>query len=284
MTSPGPLSESLELAASAISAAKPGWGVFAHATIDSTSLEARRLLAASRERSPFIVLADHQSAGRGRTGTQWEAPPAVAFLGTVAFSAGRDFAKTLWPLRIAIACAEALELAGGLPLDLKWPNDLLSGGRKVGGILLEDHGDGWILAGVGVNLLQSPNQLPPVPEGFPTPTSVAIELSGMAPSRDELIVALCERLIAAFETPLPDALVTPSFKKRWYGEGARVRSRPGEREVSGTAVDIDADGYMILRDDAGTLHRISNPVEVVASPRETGERVRLLRADEGGGT
>ncbi|MDX2175344.1 MAG: biotin--[acetyl-CoA-carboxylase] ligase [Candidatus Sumerlaeia bacterium] len=261
------LSEPLDLAARAVAAARPHWEVLAHAEIDSTSAEARRLIDAAPGRPPFLVLADLQTSGRGRTGTRWESGAGLSFLGTACARAVDAGPRSLWPLRIAVACAEALELGALLPVGLKWPNDLLVGGRKLGGILMEDLGGGWIAAGVGVNLLQSSEQLPTVPAGFPQPTSLAVELGEMLPPREAVVVALCERLIDAFEHALPAPLALGAFKKRWCSPGARVRERPGERQLSGTAIDIDEEGFLLVRGDDGAIHRVSTPVELADAPR-----------------
>ena len=109
----------------------PWRSVDGHATLDSTNLEA------ARRPDPWrVVVADHQSAGRGRMARQWEAPPAAS----VAVSVVLPMAGAEWgwlPLLTGMAMAQALEQVAGVPARLKWPNDVLVDGAKICGVLCE---------------------------------------------------------------------------------------------------------------------------------------------------
>ena len=109
----------------------PWRSVDGHATLDSTNLEA------ARRPDPWrVVVADHQSAGRGRMARHWEAPPAAS----VAVSVVLPMAGAEWgwlPLLTGMAMAQALEQVAGVPARLKWPNDVLVDGAKICGVLCE---------------------------------------------------------------------------------------------------------------------------------------------------
>src|SRR5919199_4160263 len=124
----------------------------------STQDLARAALAVG-EREGLAVLTDFQHAGRGRRGTSWVAPAEQALLLTVVLPADPPPA-TLAPLAAGVALADALEAGAGVPVDLKWPNDLLVGTAKLGGILVERPPERCVLVGIGINVAQQVADLP----------------------------------------------------------------------------------------------------------------------------
>lgn len=112
-------------------------------TVGSTQDEARRRF----ERSPLLVTADHQTGGRGRSGRTWE-PAARAVAASLAFRPG--WRESAWPVLPLVAGLAAREAAGD-EVRLKWPNDLVVAGRKVGGVLSEA-AEGVVVIGLGLNL------------------------------------------------------------------------------------------------------------------------------------
>lgn len=130
------------------------------AVTDSTSARARELLAQGR-RAPFAVVAERQTAGRGRRGNVWESPPGNLYV-TFALPppAATLAGMALAPLKAAVCCARAVQALLGVRLTVKWPNDLLFAGRKVGGLLCETSasGDaaGELLVGLGLNTAVAP--------------------------------------------------------------------------------------------------------------------------------
>jgi biotin-[acetyl-CoA-carboxylase] ligase BirA-like protein len=130
-------------------------------TIDSTSSEAARLLEKGEVMPPFCVVAAEQSGGRGRRGRQWSSPPGNIYLTLVWQTAAflpQELGKV--PLVTAVLLAEWIQQALGLRITLKWPNDLLFGGKKIGGILCEsvqsDKDVTAFMVGIGLNVLMCP--------------------------------------------------------------------------------------------------------------------------------
>lgn len=136
-----------------------GLKLFAFAELDSTSTKAQALLDSGAATAPFAVRADRQTAGRGRRGTHWDSAAGNLYLTVVL--APTDFAEqALAPLKAAALVVAYVAQATGLQLTLKWPNDLLFAGKKVGGLLLETSlrgtAQGAVLVGIGLNLASAP--------------------------------------------------------------------------------------------------------------------------------
>jgi BirA family biotin operon repressor/biotin-[acetyl-CoA-carboxylase] ligase len=181
------------------------------AEVDSTMSAARNLPVGD------AVVADHQTAGRGRLGRRWEGPPGSGLF--VTFVLAFD---PLAVFRSGIAASEAC----GPGLRLKWPNDLMLGGRKVGGVLGEAHG-GRVLVGIGLNLTWAPPGAAKLGE-----------------DRDVLLDRLAP-LIERWSAEDPAAVV-----KRWCSLsetlGQRVRVElPGET-FEGIAEKVALDGALIV--------------------------------------
>lgn len=134
----------------------PDWSIFLHETIDSTSAGALRSLGAETA-TPFVVIAERQTAGRGRRGRQWESPFAenIYYSLVVRLETGARALEGL-SLVVGLAVLNTFRSLGVMEAGLKWPNDLLIGGRKVAGILLELIGDPagvcHVVIGIGINV------------------------------------------------------------------------------------------------------------------------------------
>lgn len=164
-----------------------------------------------------VVLADHQTAGRGRLAHRWETPPGTALLVSFVLEP-----NPLLSLTAGVAAAEAC----GSGVRLKWPNDLLLGGRKVGGILVEATPTKAI-CGIGINLTWAP-------EG-------AAQLDQ---PRDQVL----ERLRQAIErwTSATPADVLTRWRQLSDTIGKRVRVQLPDRVIEGIAGDIDASGNLVV--------------------------------------
>jgi BirA family biotin operon repressor/biotin-[acetyl-CoA-carboxylase] ligase len=164
-----------------------------------------------------VVVADHQTAGRGRSSHAWEAPPGTALL--VSFVLAPN---PLLSLAAGVAAAEAC----GRGVRLKWPNDLLLDGRKVGGILVEVS-PARAICGIGINLTSAP-------EG-------AVHL-------DEPGDQLLERLRPAIArwSSAPAASLLARWRELSDTLGKKVRVELPDRVVEGTADDIDASGALVV--------------------------------------
>jgi BirA family transcriptional regulator, biotin operon repressor / biotin---[acetyl-CoA-carboxylase] ligase len=181
----------------------------------STQDVARRLPVGS------AVVADHQTAGRGRRGRAWEAPAGTALLASFVLPF-----HPLGSLAAGVAAAEAC--AAGVRL--KWPNDLLLGGAKVGGILVEV-ADVRAIVGVGLNLTAAP-----------------AGAARLERDRDQLLERLAEELERWFAES-PEAVLA-AWRERADTLGRRVRAvlgQGGERDVvEGVAEDVAADGALLI--------------------------------------
>jgi BirA family transcriptional regulator, biotin operon repressor / biotin---[acetyl-CoA-carboxylase] ligase len=143
-----------------------------------------------------VAVADEQTEGRGRLGRQWLAPAGTSLLVSVLLRPGLEPAR-LPELSLVAgrACAEAIAEVAGIETEVRFPNDVLVGGRKVAGILAEAS-EGRVVLGVGVNVSQAAGELP---SDARTPaTSVLLE-TGREVDRAELLVALLERLECRYD-------------------------------------------------------------------------------------
>ena len=259
--------------------------------LDSTN---RYLLSEARTGAAegLVVVADHQSAGRGRLGRRWEAPPAANLLVSVLLRPRLPIqARHLASAVVALAAADACAALAAVTVDIKWPNDLLVGGRKLAGVLAEaDVGaDGLppIVVGIGINVAwppASPGEGPThVGTGpgsgqavaaqseaapSPAPAQRAAGEPEIAESATSLVresgrvvdrARLLSRLLSGLE-PRVAALASPEGRKGQAADlrnrcttiGARVRVETAAQTFTGTAVDVTVEGHLVVDvDDQG---------------------------------
>ena len=178
---------------------------------DSTNTRARELALAGAPHGT-LVTAREQSAGRGRQGRTWTAPAGRALLCSVVV---RD-PPALLSLLAGVAVAEAV----GPEAMLKWPNDVLLGGRKVAGILVEGRPqEGWGVVGVGINVAVRPGELPP--ELADRAGTLGLEADAIEPVLDRLLTALARWLAAPMRCWRPCEPVTRCLVRRSPGPAAR---------------------------------------------------------------
>lgn len=203
-----------------------------------------------------VVLADHQSEGRGRLGRRWESPPGANVMLSVLLRPRMRIERV--PL-VCLAAAVAVAEACGGGCAIKWPNDVLApDGRKLAGILAEAEGDGsgWarhVIVGIGVNANAAPE--------LPTATRLSAVL-GRPVDRDalaEAVVSGVMRWVGALECGTVGVLA------RWRELSCTLGHRVRVGGVEGVAVDLDLDGALRVRDDEGTERRVvAGDVEMVA--------------------
>jgi BirA family transcriptional regulator, biotin operon repressor / biotin---[acetyl-CoA-carboxylase] ligase len=217
--------------------------------VPSTGSTNDDLVAAARDGAPdgTVLVADHQTGGRGRQARRWEAPPGSSLLVSILLRPTLDPARLhLLTTAVAVAAAEAVEEATGVAVQLKWPNDLVVDDRKLAGILAEGVWDGdhldAVVVGLGLNVAWG--------GGFPA------HLAGLSVALDQLTDIDVERadLLAALLLRL-DALVADidggDLLDRWraraatLGRQVRVVLVSGEA-VEGTAVDLTPDGHLLV--------------------------------------
>jgi BirA family biotin operon repressor/biotin-[acetyl-CoA-carboxylase] ligase len=208
---------------------------------DSTNERARALAAAGAPHGT-LVTTDEQSAGRGRQGRTWSAPPKSAVLMSVVL---RELSETL-PLAAAVAVSEALPVEARI----KWPNDVWIDSRKVAGILVEARPqEGWAVLGIGLNVTTE--------EFLPELHATSLRLSGAPLSVDESLAAL----VASLRTWLPRSTeeILAAWRARDALLGRTVRWADGGKE--GTAAGVDDSGALIVETvdgrvtlEAGEVH------------------------------
>jgi BirA family transcriptional regulator, biotin operon repressor / biotin---[acetyl-CoA-carboxylase] ligase len=202
---------------------------------DSTNERARELAAAGAPHGT-LVTADEQSAGRGRQGRAWTAPPKSAVLMSVVL---RELSETL-PLAAAVAVCEALPLE----TRIKWPNDVWIDGRKVAGILAEARPqEGWAVLGIGLNV--TTEAFPPALEE----TATSLQLAGTTLSVDEALAAVVAALDEWLARPAEEVLA--AWRGRDALRGRPVRWENGSKE--GTAAGIDSSGALVVDTAAGQV-------------------------------
>ncbi|MFF8635867.1 biotin--[acetyl-CoA-carboxylase] ligase [Streptomyces pilosus] len=224
----------------------------------STNSDLVARAAAGEAAEGAVLVAEEQTAGRGRLDRQWSAPARSGLFFSVLLTP-REVPVDRWgwlPLLTGVAVATGLSRAAGVDTALKWPNDVLvtvgGGERKAGGILAEGAGEGGVVVGVGINVSLRADELP-------VPTAGSLALAGaVSTDRDPLLRGMLRAL------------------EEWYGRwraaggdagacglqetyaagcatlGRTVRAElPGDRALVGEAVAVDGDGRLVLATAAG---------------------------------
>ena len=196
-----------------------------------------------------IATTDHQTAGRGRLGRRWVEAPGTAVLVSVLLRppAGRSAPEL--SLVAALATALTVEDVADLSAQIKWPNDVMLNRRKVAGILAELKGDAVVL-GIGVNVNQTREQLPPETETKVAPGSLRT-IDGRVRDREEVLETLLGRLDRAYREWRTDGLegLYDDIGSRDFLRGRRVTVDGAQ----GTADRIERDGGLAVATASGRL-------------------------------
>jgi BirA family transcriptional regulator, biotin operon repressor / biotin---[acetyl-CoA-carboxylase] ligase len=205
-----------------------------HRVTDSTNERARALAAAGAPHGT-LVTAGEQTAGRGRQGREWVAPPGSAVLMSLVL---HDATQSL-PLAAAVAVCEALPVEAAI----KWPNDIWIERRKVAGILVEARPqEGWAVLGIGVNVAAAP----PLEHVTSLDSAVGVE---------ELLGRLLVSLERWLDAPLPDVLAAWRSRDALLGRPVRWQNGSGKGagiDEAGALLVDTASGRVAL--DAGEVH------------------------------
>jgi BirA family biotin operon repressor/biotin-[acetyl-CoA-carboxylase] ligase len=224
-------------------------------TTDSTNTDA---LNAGRGDAPngSVYFADEQLLGRGRGNHGWHSPPGQGLYVSVLLRpewAARRMA--LLPLAAGLAAASAVKAAAGLTIDLRWPNDLLIGPRKVGGILVEAKTEGdrvaFAVVGIGINVHQT--EFDP---GLSTAgTSLGLETTRPV-SRQALLIELLLQL-AEENRALLDPAAAETIPARLEASSTWVRDKRvevhGPQACTGVTEGLDAHGFLLVRTTTGLV-------------------------------
>ncbi len=245
-------------------AAFPG---FALLRLDETAStqDVVRLAARSGAAAGCTCVAGAQSAGRGRHDRGWTAPPGSALLCSILVRVDHPHLGGV-PIAAGLAARAAIAASCGHESRLKWPNDLVSDGRKLAGILCEvEPGAGApgtaVVIGIGVNLS--------VPSFPPDVAGVSLhELTGDPPSAAALLTALLPELSDRLDRLARGGV--PGLRTEWMshaaGIGAAVTAASATGTVSGIAEGVDDDGALLLRAGEGLVRVLAGDVHIGLRP------------------
>jgi BirA family biotin operon repressor/biotin-[acetyl-CoA-carboxylase] ligase len=214
------------------------------------SCESTQLLVDTSLPEGALVVADHQTAGRGRLGRTWEAPAGTALLFSVLLKPPPERHAPELSLLAGIAVADALERTLGLSVQIKWPNDVMLRRQKIAGCLAEAR-DGSVVLGIGVNVEQTTGELPPTAGSIRT-------LTGRGWDREELLEMLLDDLGSRYT-----AWRAGGLDAVFDGLGPRDFLRGRQVTVNGTS------GVAMMIDRKGRLEIAAGHGEVVTM--ESGE-------------
>ena len=218
----------------------------------------------------LVIVAEQQSAGRGRRDRHWESPPRAGLTLSVLLRPGRPNAERGWtaapvgaygwlPLLAGVALMEAVQRVAVLDAGLKWPNDLIVGGGKCAGILAEATDDA-VVVGIGLNVSTRAEELPTT-TGLP---ATSLKLAGAeASDRDPLLRSLLRGLASWYagwrqadgDPELSGLLAAYRRGCTTIGRSVRILL-PGGSTLDGDASGVDADGQLVVRTADGIEHRV----------------------------
>jgi BirA family biotin operon repressor/biotin-[acetyl-CoA-carboxylase] ligase len=232
-----------------------GKRVFHFFKTDSTNRVAMELGYAG-EPEGTVVLAEAQTAGRGRAGRTWHSERGTGLYFTVLLRPRLSPAQApLLTMLAGVSAHKAIAAQSGLVPELKWPNDLLLNGKKVGGILTEMHAEPnvvrFVIVGIGINVNQ---------EKFPQElSSIATSLrkeSGRASYRLELLVKLLMQFESDYNRFLregPSFVVERFQSVSSFAKGRRVRVDTGAESYVGTTAGLSGEGLLLVEKDKGPI-------------------------------
>jgi BirA family biotin operon repressor/biotin-[acetyl-CoA-carboxylase] ligase len=246
-----------------------GWDVRRYATVTSTMDVAAELIADGPLAGPTVIVADHQTAGRGRADRTWRSTPGAALQMTAVMALPLP-AQRLGPLPLLVGCvvADSLEaLDSSLGLALKWPNDVLLAGRKVAGILVVSRSAGPVTTvhvGIGISILD-----PSGPDGGKTGLDHLVGPDGVEPVRERLLHGILDGLTRVSGELRSDggAAGLVRWRRRAILLGERVMVVDAGREQTGILVGVDQSGALRLQTDDGST------ITVVAGDLTRGPRL-----------
>jgi BirA family biotin operon repressor/biotin-[acetyl-CoA-carboxylase] ligase len=255
----------LQALQSALSSTIFGGRIHLAAVTESTNSDA---MMGGRGGAPHgsVWLAEEQTAGRGRGGHQWHSSAGAGLYVSVLLRPQFAVSRLpLLPLAAGLAAADAVQRAANVSVDLRWPNDLLIGPRKVGGILVESAA-GFAVTGIGINVHQLQ-----FPDGLDTPgTSLDVE-TGARISREPLLIALLGALEREF-TSLADDSAAAQIPARLARASTWISGRAvevhGPQACTGVTAGLDEKGFLRVETAGGLVTVQTGGIRAVA-PRST---------------
>ncbi len=235
-------------------------------TIGSTNTLAVELVSKAKCKLPLLVLADEQTAGRGRELNPWWSNE-----GSITFSLAVDRStltiqpQSLYSLGVGCTLLSALKsIVESSDLALKWPNDVMLRGRKVAGILIETAGTSAsaLIIGIGINLNTDLRLAPSDVQSRATSVS---SILGKQVSATKFLVDLLANLANLFSDDNHAVSILDQYRHANFLVGKLIRIRQGLQLFTGTCMDIDDSGAIVLQTDDGTIALASGTVELFGS-------------------
>ena len=223
----------------------------------SSTMDVLHGLAGEGAEAGTAVIAGEQFEGRGSRGRVWHSPPGGLWL-SVLFRPSTVAGLEVTSLRVGLAVADAIEANTGRPIALKWPNDIMLDGRKLGGVLCEARwqGDtlGWITVGVGVNVRNRvPDELAEV--------AVSLAEEQVQASADDLV----EPIVATLRNLDLSAGQLSETEMALFARRDWLRGRSVTDPITGTVIGIHPDGALLVRPSEGPdIALRTGPVELAA--------------------
>lgn len=216
--------------------------VFEFDTIDSTNNEAKRMLEKDSCSCPFVIVANGQTAGRGRQGKNFYSPQNTGIYMTVVFEIESNTDITFFTSAAAVAVAEAIENSSNITTEIKWVNDIYSGGKKVSGILCEavcvkndDKSGKFIVVGVGVNIST---------KSFPHDIeNSAASVGNLLYEKNKLIAEIADNILYVAENPNVD-FIFEKYRQKSCVIGKNIKYLQNNVWHTGYAENINRDGSL----------------------------------------
>lgn len=231
----------------------PGYRLITREEVGSTNDEARALIAAGAAQGA-VVWAESQTAGRGRQGREWVSPPGNLYCSIIMRPQVDQARLAEISFVAALAVREAIvpTLPADVAIEFKWPNDVLTAGRKVAGILVEaeklpDEARTALIVGIGINIVSAPREA-----DYP---ATCISALARAPRVSRLLTSLVAALDRRVElwTRNGFAVIRQEWMNHAYGVGGQVTASSG---ISGTFTGLDETGAIIIAMTDGERRRL----------------------------
>ncbi|WP_400163752.1 biotin--[acetyl-CoA-carboxylase] ligase [Brevibacillus sp. TJ4] len=218
-----------------------------------------------------IVLAEQQTGGKGRLGRQWHSPKHSGIWMSLIIRPVIPLPKTpQMTLLTAVCMARSIREETGLPVKIKWPNDLFVGDKKVCGILTELNAEAdrvhYLVIGIGINVNSEESDFPPELAGIAT--SLRIESGGKV-NRLQLLQRFCRNFEQTYDEYLAHGF--QPIREEWealsYTIGRWVKVETVSQKLEGRAIGLDDEGVLLVEDEAGLRHKVySADVNYRANP------------------
>lgn len=230
-----------------------------HTSVESTNKTAKKIMQ-TKANTDTVIMAAEQTHGRGRYTRHWYSPPGGLYLSFILHPHMNKKHLPVLPLLTAVSVHTSLS-EYGLAATIKWPNDVLVKNQKIAGILLEtqapDSASPIVICGIGININNNVDTLPPK---LLTPaTSMKQELGQTVD-----LLRFTTRLLHIYEKNYrflkenkPDVIIA-QWKQASDTLGKQIAITQHYRTIHGVAVNIDADGFLLVRDLLGQLHRVTS--------------------------